>query len=87
MSVNSYSKVTVKFVVPDLNETTAKILQTFGATETSQTAKYCQMLDQFFECVNVRSLEKYQKKTNPFLKPCINENDERFSWMINQFLP
>ena len=85
--VNSYSKVTLKFVVPVLDKTTAKTLQTFAATETSQTAKYCQMLDQFFECVNVRSLEKYQKKTNPFLKPCINENDERFSWMINQFLP
>ena len=56
MYPNCYSKVTVKFVVPDLNETTAKILQTFGTTETSQTTKYCQLLDQFFDCVNARSL-------------------------------
>ena len=79
--------VTVKFAVLVLNETTAKLLQTFGTTATSQTTKYCQMLDQFFDCVNIISLEKHQKKTKPFLKPCINEKDERFSWMMNQFLP
>ena len=56
MYPNCYSKVTVKFVVPDLNETTAKSLQTFGTTETSQTTKYYQSLDQFFDCVNARSL-------------------------------
>ena len=44
------------------------------------------MLDQFFGCLNA-SLEKHQKKTKPFLKPYINENDERFSWKTNQFLP
>ena len=59
MHVNCYSKVTVKFFLPVLNETTAKILQTFGATETSQTTKYCQMLGQLFDCVNVRSMEKH----------------------------
>ena len=38
----------MKFAVPVLNEDTAKILQTFGTTETSQTTtKCCQVLDQF----------------------------------------
>ena len=87
MYLNCYFKVTVKFAVQVLNETTAKILQTSDITATSQTTKYCQMLDQFFDWVNVRSLEKYQMKTKPFLKRYINENDEKFSWMTNQFLP
>ena len=87
MYLNCYFKVTVKFAVQVLNETTAKILQTSDITTTSQTTKYCQMLDQFFDWVNVRSLEKYQMKTKPFLKRYINENDEKFSWMTNQFLP
>ena len=52
----------------------AKIPKTFGTTETSETAKYCQMLDQFVDCFNVRSLEKHQKKINPFLTSYINEN-------------
>ena len=46
--LHCYSKVTVKFAVPVLNENTAKILQTFGTAETSQTTtKCCQVLDQF----------------------------------------
>ena len=76
MHLNCYSKVTVKIAVPVLNETTAKVLQIFGTTATPQTIKYCQMLDQFLDWVNVRSLEKHQKKTKPFLKPHINENDK-----------
>ena len=86
--LNCYSKLTVKFVVPVFNETTTKISKIFGTTETSETAKYCQMLDQFFDqltSLNVRSLEKHQTKTKSFLKPYINENDKTFSWMMDQF--
>ena len=43
------------------------------------------MSDQFFDCLNVRNLEKQQKKTQLFLKPYINENYGRFSWMANLF--
>ena len=62
MYVNCYSKVTVKFFLPVLNETTAKILQTFGATETSQTTKYCQMLGQLFDCVKCKKYGKALKE-------------------------
>ena len=56
-------------------------------TQISEKANYCQMFDQFFDCLNVRSLEENQKKTNPFLKPYTNDDDKRFSWIIDQFLP
>ena len=72
--LNCYSRLTVKFALLVFNGTTAKISKTFGTTETSETAKYCLMLEQFFDYFNVRSLEKHQKKTKPFLKPYINEN-------------
>ena len=42
--LNCYSKVTVKFAEPVLNETTAKIIQSFGTTANSKTAKYYEML-------------------------------------------
>ena len=86
MYLNCYSKATVKFAVQVLNKTTAKILQTFDTTATSQTTKFCQMLDQFFDSVNLRGLEKDQKKTNQFLKSYINENDEDSpEWQIISF--
>ena len=56
--LNCYSNVTVKFVAPVLNKTTAKIFKTSGTTETPQTTENCQMLDQFFDCIK-RSLEKH----------------------------
>ena len=59
-----------------MNETTGKVLETFDTTGPSQTTIFCQMLDQFFDWINVRSLEKHQKKTKVFLKLYINENDD-----------
>ena len=70
-----------------MNETTAKIPKTFGTTETSETAKYCRMLDEFFDCFDVRSFEKRQKKTKPFLKPYINENVLIYEKQITQNRP
>ena len=52
----------VKFAASVLNETKGKTLQTFGTTEPSEKAKYWQMLDQVFDCLNVRSLEKKSKE-------------------------
>ena len=62
MYLNCYSKVTVKFAVPVLNETTAKIPKTFGTTETSETAKYCQMLDQIFWLPQYKNFGKTSKE-------------------------
>ena len=44
------------------------------------------MLDQFFDWVNIRCLEKDQKKTKPFLWLYINENDKDSpGWQISSF--
>ena len=83
MYLNCYFKVTVKFALPVLNETTAKNIQTFGTTETFKTTKWCQILGQFFDCLSVKKLDKHQKKTQPFLKQYINENHKRLSWMAS----
>ena len=45
-------------------------------TETSEKAKYCQIFDQFFDCLELRSLEENQKKSNAFLKRYTNKNDK-----------
>ena len=62
MYLSCYSKMAVKFAASVLNETKGKTLQTFGTTEPSEKAKYWQMLDQVFDCLNVRSLEKKIKR-------------------------
>ena len=59
-----YSKVTIKFAVPVLNETRAIKFSRLLVltTETSKKATYCQILDQVFDCLNVRSLENILKE-------------------------
>ena len=44
------------------------------------------MLGPLFDCLNIRYLEKHQKKIKPFQKSHTNENNKRCSWMTNQFL-
>ena len=44
------------------------------------------MLDKFFDCLNVKNTVAASTKCKPFLKPYNSLNDERFAWLINNFL-
>ena len=55
----------------------AAVLKEFGPPEAAETAKLCEMMDAFFDCLNVRSTTEYQKKRKPFLAPYRSDDDER----------
>ena len=40
---------------------------------------------QFFDCLNVKTTEAHEVKSNKFLKPQNNVNDARFAW-LDRFL-
>ena len=61
-------------------------LSTFETPESTVTAKYCEMIDSFFDCLNVRSLTEGRRKIKPCLEPCVSQNDARFRWLIKNFL-
>ena len=61
-------------------------LSTFETPESAVTAKYSEMIDSFFDCLNVRSLTEGRRKIKPFLEPCVSQNDARFTWLIENFL-
>ena len=61
-------------------------LSTFETPESAVTAKYSEMIDSFFDCLNVRSLTEGRRKIKPFLGPCVSQNDARFTWLIENFL-
>ena len=54
--------------------------------EASGTAEFCILMDTFFDCLNVRNKEEYKFKRKPNLKPYSDVNNERFSWLKNDFL-
>jgi membrane-bound lytic murein transglycosylase MltF len=44
------------------------------------------MINDFFDCTNVRSLTEHIRKRNPLIKPYTSADDERLSWLLNVFL-
>ena len=81
INLNSYAVMRVNLAAQVLSASVAAVLKEFGPPEAVATAKLCEMMDTFFDCLNVRSTTEHQKKRKPFLAPYICENDERYSML------
>ena len=86
IKLNSYSVMRVNVAAQVLSATVSAVLTTFGSLESSGTAKLCEMVDSFFDCLNVRSTTEHQRKRKPFLAPYTAVDDERFHWLETTFL-
>lgn len=78
MRVNLAAKV--------LSSSVAAVLKAFSPPDTAATAQLCEMVDSFFDCLNVRSTSEHQRKRKPFLAPYTSVHDERFQWLESNFL-
>jgi len=78
INLNSYSIMRVNLAAQVLSATVAAVLQSFGPPEAAATAKFCKMVDGFFDCLNVRSTKEHERKRKPFLASYTSLNDERF---------
>jgi hypothetical protein len=58
----------------------------YSSGEAGETARLCKMMNDFFDCMNVRSTTEHQKKRNALLSPYRCADDERFDWLQNVFL-
>ena len=95
INLTSYSKMNVRLAAQVLSSTVSNILSEFAPSYTAGTSKYCEYINNFFDCLNVRvpnAIELIEdgklvnKKRNPFVKPYKHLNDFRFSWLKNDFL-
>ncbi len=85
-NLTSYSVMRVNLAAQVLSSTMASVLQRFGPPEAGGTAKFCEMMDKFFDCFNIRSLSEGTKTRKTFLLPYEDVNDKRFSWLTDEFL-
>jgi hypothetical protein len=76
----------VKLAVQVLSKSVAIALRETGNEEVTGTAEFCEMMNGFFDCTNVRSLTEYQRKKNPFIMPYESPEDERLTWLKDVFL-
>ena len=76
----------VRLATQVLSGTTSQALTTFGPSEAAATALYCDYLDKFFDCLNVKNCNEYVFKRKLMLKPYTSLDDERFEWLLKTFL-
>eukprot|EP00112_Aurelia_sp_Birch-Aquarium-sp1_P023057 Seg6738.1 transcript_id=Seg6738.1/GoldUCD/mRNA.D3Y31 product="hypothetical protein" protein_id=Seg6738.1/GoldUCD/D3Y31 len=84
--LTSYSKMKVRLAAQVLSCSVAAVLRTFSQEECHGAADFCDSSDKFFDCLNVRSLTEHERKKKPFLKPYTSPDDERLTWLKNDFL-
>ena len=86
IKLNSYSVMNVKLAAQILSSTVSCTLQKFGPPDAQGTAKFCEMMDKFFDCLNVRNTREHAMKQKPALMPYTSTDDERFGWLNNTFV-
>ena len=54
--------------------------------EVEETANFCQLMNDFFDGCNVRSVHEHERKQNKLLAPHEKCDDPRFMWLTETFL-
>ena len=75
IQLSSFSCMNVKLAAQTLSVTNADILNIYYGPETTQTALCCKHMNNFFNCLNVKSTKEGNYNRNQFLKPYMTEND------------
>ena len=76
-----FSVTRVRLAAQVLSETVGSVLNSSGPADDVGTPKCCLMMDNFFECLNVKNTMEYKVKQKPFLKPYTSVDDVRFAWL------
>lgn len=86
VNLTSYSVMRMHLAAQVLSSTMANVLKNFGPPESAGTAKFCGMLDTFFDCFNIRSLSEGSETRKAFLLPYKNVNNEPCSWLTDKLV-
>ena len=72
----------VRLAVQVLSSSVGNVLNEFGPPDAAETAKFCLMMDSFFDGLNVRNNEEQKLKRKSNLRSYSDPDDKRFEWMI-----
>ena len=87
INLKSLLKMKVSYAVQVLSNTVSEALHHhYPSGEADETAKFCKMMNGFFDCANVRSTTESLRKRNDFLASYQHTNDERFKWLEGTFI-
>ena len=75
----------VNFAAQVLSVTAGNVLNNFCPEEAAGNGKFCLMMHELFDCLNVKNTKEHITKRKPFLKPYEPIDDVRFVW-LDEFL-
>jgi hypothetical protein len=62
------------------------LIRSYPEGEANETARFCKLMNDFFDCLNVRAYNEATCKRNVLLGPYRSQDDKRFEWLVNTFL-
>ena len=65
-NLTSFSVMRVRLAAQVLSETLGSVLNSFGPADAEGTAKFCLMMDTFFDCLNVINTTEHKFKKKQF---------------------
>ncbi|CAM1312591.1 PAH (predicted) [Pycnogonum litorale] len=86
LRLNAFSKMRVNLAAHVLSSTVGKIMLQYSHADSSETANFILLVDKFFDCTNTRSLDEAHFKRKPELAPYRSIDDDRFDFLINDFI-
>ena len=86
VQLNPFTKMNVKLATQVLSQTTANILFNYYPEEKHGTAEFCDKMNTFFDCLNVRNQSEFVKQRKPEVAPYKEMDDNRLKWLTNDFL-
>ena len=81
IKLTPYSIMNVRLSVQILNSSVNKVLSTYGPPEAAGTAKFCLLMDTFFDITNAKNIDEHRFKRKPSLVPFISPDDPSFPWL------
>ena len=76
----------VKLAAQIMSATVASALEQKYGDYVGETVKFIQIVNKWFDFVNVKNLQEHATNRNPHLKPFTSANDWRLDWLENDFL-
>ena len=86
INLTSYSKMNVRLAVQVLSHTMGEMMMKYGSKESIETANFCNLMDSFFDILNIRNKTECEHQNKPLLAPFYSADDTRLSWLTGGFL-
>ena len=79
INLTSYSVMRVNLAAQVLSSSMASVLKSFGSPDAFATVEFCEKMNRFFDCLNVRNTTTGERTGKASMLPYKDVNDEKLT--------